>query len=170
MNFDSKRCPFCKTQWYSHKLHNDWHFTTFEVKDSCNSTPKSYTHGHNIPHSWFSEKHFNSFDSLPIGIKKQMISHLKALVKFFETSAKITSANWFGMLGISPWALVPSTTQKLPRNWFWSTETLCGMMNGPTVVHTIQWPIASFHMLTRLNNGFRPQAGEWKSSSLGAQP
>ena len=39
-NFDSKRCPFCKTQWYSHKLHNDWHFTTFEVKDSCNSTPK----------------------------------------------------------------------------------------------------------------------------------
>ena len=43
-----------------------------------------YTHGHNIPHSWFSEKHFNSFDSLPIGIKKQMISHLKALVKSFE--------------------------------------------------------------------------------------
>ena len=42
MNFDSKRCPLCKTQWYSHKLHNDWHFTTFEVKDSCNSTPKSY--------------------------------------------------------------------------------------------------------------------------------
>ena len=42
MNFDSKRCPFSKTQWYSHKLHNDWHFTTFEVKDSCNSTPKSY--------------------------------------------------------------------------------------------------------------------------------
>ena len=44
----------------------------------------TYTHGHNIPHSWFSEKHFNSFDSLPIGIKKQMISHLKALVKSFE--------------------------------------------------------------------------------------
>ena len=32
----------------------------------------------------FSEKHFNSFDSLPIEIKKQMISHLKALVKSFE--------------------------------------------------------------------------------------
>ena len=45
---------------------------------------ESEWHGHNIPHSWFSEKHFNSFDSLPIGIKKQMISHLKALVKSFE--------------------------------------------------------------------------------------
>ena len=43
-----------------------------------------YTHGHNVPHSWFSEKHFNSFDSLPIGIDKQMISLKKALVKFFE--------------------------------------------------------------------------------------
>ena len=41
----------------------------------------TYTHGHNIPHSCFSEKHFNSFDSLPIGIEKQMISQLKALVK-----------------------------------------------------------------------------------------
>ena len=32
----------------------------------------------------FQKKHFNSFDILPIGIKKQMISHLKALVKSFE--------------------------------------------------------------------------------------
>ena len=44
----------------------------------------TYTHGHNKPHSWFSEKHFNSFDSHPIGIKKQMISHFKALVKLFR--------------------------------------------------------------------------------------
>ena len=29
-----------------------------------------YTHGHNIPHRWFSEKYFNSFDSLPIRIEK----------------------------------------------------------------------------------------------------
>ena len=43
-----------------------------------------YTHGHNVVDAWFLQKCFNSFDSLPIGIKKQMISHLKALVKSFE--------------------------------------------------------------------------------------
>ena len=48
----------------------------------------TYTHGHNIPHSWFSEKHFNIFDSLPIGNKKQMISHLKALKNPFRIRKK----------------------------------------------------------------------------------
>ena len=59
----------CSKRSNAMNVETDWHM---------------YTHGHNIPQSWFSEKHFNSFDSLPIGIKKQMMSHLKALVKSFE--------------------------------------------------------------------------------------
>ena len=50
---------------------------------------RMYTHQLLITHGWFSEKHFNSFDSLPIGIKKQMISHFEHLLA--PLLAKVTS-------------------------------------------------------------------------------
>ena len=44
----------------------------------------SYTDGHVISHSWFLEKRFDRFDHVSIGVQKQTIPHLKALIKCFK--------------------------------------------------------------------------------------
>ena len=46
--------------------------------------PYTYTDGHVISHSWFLEKRFDRFDHVSIGVQKQTISHLKALIKCFK--------------------------------------------------------------------------------------
>ena len=59
------------------------HHSLWEGTD-CINTP-----GHIIPYTWFSEKRFQCFNPVLIGIQKQMIPHWKALYQRFWISCNI---------------------------------------------------------------------------------